>query len=272
MGRAGAPANEVVDSSKRPPFCSSPTCRATPTVEALVTGYTTIVMWDRLQVNFVCASQEEIQRIRDLGIDPIFLCTPVQSRLVLPLNRAFAGPPFTMKSGSFSEWSPKTHRPKSGRGVNSGHPGGRHGPCRKGPDYSVLDLKIVVCLARRIPHVFAPVIQQAQRVFDAGRPLGFHMMVLDGGNGFQDSKFERVASGLRPGLDREFCAQGITMGALKASVSLNPVGMLYQNDGLYGCFSCGWTDDDIYMPVLIQGPTYNSIDQVARDVFLECQV
>ncbi|RMZ42905.1 hypothetical protein AFCA_009469 [Aspergillus flavus] len=163
------------------------------------------------------------------------------------------------------------------------------------------------------PEAFTTAIQQARHVFDQGERLGFNMTVLDVGGGFQHTNFEFMASSLRPALAREFGDRPVRVIAepgrfyatpcytlvckviarrthIGAAPS-NPADMLYQNDGLYGCFSCGWSEGEEYMPVLVKqnegrddhresgehryslwGPTCDSIDQIAKEVVMDGEV
>ncbi|KAE8375734.1 pyridoxal-dependent decarboxylase [Aspergillus bertholletiae] len=181
-----------------------------------------------------------------------------------------------------------------------------------------LDLQIVgvsfhVGSGASDPESFTTAVQQARRVFDQGERLGFNMTVLDVGGGFQHSNFEFMASSLRPALAREFgdrrvqviaepgrfyatpcytlvckvIARRRQIGAAPSS----PVDMLYQNDGLYGCFSCGWSEGEEYTPVLVKqeraseelrgsgehryslwGPTCDSIDRIAKEIVMDGEV
>ncbi|KJK60680.1 Type III Pyridoxal 5-phosphate PLP-Dependent Enzyme Ornithine Decarboxylase [Aspergillus parasiticus SU-1] len=163
------------------------------------------------------------------------------------------------------------------------------------------------------PDSFTTAIQQARRVFDQGERLGFDMTVLDVGGGFQHTNFEFMASSLRSALAREFGDRPVGVIAepgrfyatpcytlvckviarrthIGAAPS-NPADMVYQNDGLYGCFSCGWSEGEEYTPVLVKqnegrddhresgehryslwGPTCDSIDRIAKGVVMDGEV
>ncbi|PIG80204.1 ornithine decarboxylase [Aspergillus arachidicola] len=181
-----------------------------------------------------------------------------------------------------------------------------------------LDLKIVgvsfhIGSGASDPESFTTAIHQARRVFDQGEPLGFDMAVLDVRGGFQHTNFAFMASSLRPALAREFGDRPIRVIAepgrfyatpcytlvckviarrthIGAAPS-NPAGMLYQNDGLYGCVSCGWSEGEEYTPVLVKqnegrddhresrehrysfwGPTCDRIDRIAKEVVMDGEV
>ncbi|KAE8343455.1 hypothetical protein BDV24DRAFT_172855 [Aspergillus arachidicola] len=181
-----------------------------------------------------------------------------------------------------------------------------------------LDLKIVgvsfhIGSGASDPESFTTAIHQARRVFDQGELLGFDMAVLDVRGGFQHTNFAFMASSLRPALAREFGDRPIRVIAepgrfyatpcytlvckviarrthIGAAPS-NPAGMLYQNDGLYGCVSCGWSEGEEYTPVLVKqnegrddhresrehrysfwGPTCDRIDRIAKEVVMDGEV
>lgn len=141
--------------------------------------------------------------------------------------------------------------------------------------------------------------------------MGFHMSVLDIGGGFQDHNFECMAAGLREALAREFphslprliaepgrfyATPFYTMvcriTSRRTQAGPGSVDMLYQNDGLYGCFSCKWSEASVFTPILIQpplgkkalprvegehryslwGPTCDSVDLVAEEMVFNCEV
>lgn len=143
------------------------------------------------------------------------------------------------------------------------------------------------------------------------------MSILDIGGGFQDSNFESMAAGLRVALEQEFSGMPARLiaepGRFYASGfytmvcrvisrrrQLGEAGttatpdMLYQNDGIYGCFSGKWAEQCVFTPILLSpsassvereccraegehrysiwGPTCDSLDLVAEEVVLDCEV
>lgn len=140
------------------------------------------------------------------------------------------------------------------------------------------------------------------------------MSILDIGGGFQDSNFEPMAAGLRLSLDQAFSDRNATFigepGRFYAAPYYTMVcrviarrkqigyarsgqipDMLYQNDGVYGCFSCKWSEDGVYTPIhlphggqtdgrqkkgkhrySIWGPTCDSVDLVAEEIVFSSEV
>ncbi|KAF9893971.1 Mitochondrial 2-oxoadipate and 2-oxoglutarate transporter [Aspergillus nanangensis] len=164
------------------------------------------------------------------------------------------------------------------------------------------------------PQAFATAVKQARCVFDEGARLGFNMKILDIGGGFQDSNFEPMAGGLRRAMDQVFgdldatfmgepgrfyAAPYYTMVCRVISrreqschaASRHVPDMLYQNDGVYGCFSSKWAESGVFAPIhlpqrrniggprqkgthrySIWGPTCDSVDLVADEVVFSSEV
>jgi len=166
------------------------------------------------------------------------------------------------------------------------------------------------------PKAFATAARDARRAFDQGKELGFDMAVLDVGGGFQDDNFEAMAPSLQLAVDREFPGQQVrviaepgryyarsyytlackvisrrkTAAHNDSSVPPAP-DMLYQNDGIYGCFMNRVTEDEVFVPTLIPvdkahgtpsrhqskhfyslwGPTCDSVDCVSDRAALHCE-
>lgn len=142
------------------------------------------------------------------------------------------------------------------------------------------------------------------------------MSILDVGGGFQDTNFESMAAGLRVALEQEFSGLSLRLiaepGRFYASGFYTMVcrvisrrkqlgearttaepDMLYQNDGVYGCFSGKWAENCVFTPILLSpstnmerechraegehrysvwGPTCDSLDLVAEEIVLNCEV
>jgi ornithine decarboxylase len=140
------------------------------------------------------------------------------------------------------------------------------------------------------------------------------MTILDVGGGFQDSNFDSMASSLRLATEQEFSGRHVrivaepgrfyartyytlackvisrrkqTSGAGGGSAQVD---MLYQNDGIYGCFMNRLIEDESYAPTLIPvdkgygnarnqgkhsyslwGPTCDSVDCIADRATLHCE-
>ncbi len=166
------------------------------------------------------------------------------------------------------------------------------------------------------PKAFDVAARDARRAFDQGRELGFDMAILDVGGGFQDTNFESMAPGLQVALEREFPGQQVRFIAepgryyarsyytLACKVisrrkhipsgdgTVPPPDMMYQNDGIYGCFMIKLTEDgEEFIPSLIPvdkghtalsrrqgkhfysvwGPTCDSVDCVSDRAALHCE-
>lgn len=142
--------------------------------------------------------------------------------------------------------------------------------------------------------------------------MGFDMDILDVGGGFQDSNFDLMSSSLRLATEQEFptyvriisepgrfYARSFYTLACKiisrrkhiSAAAIPPeADMLYQNDGVYGCFMCRLTEEGAFTPTLIPvdkdhsvprirekhsysiwGPTCDSVDCVVDRATLECE-
>ncbi|KAK0612134.1 pyridoxal-dependent decarboxylase [Immersiella caudata] len=181
-----------------------------------------------------------------------------------------------------------------------------------------LDLKVVgvnfhIGSAAFDPKAFLTAARDARRVFDEGRELGFDMTILDVGGGFQDSNFDSMASSLQLAIEHEFPGWNVRLmaepGRFYASSyytlackvisrrkhssggdSSAQVDMLYQNDGIYGCFLSRLTEDGSFAPTLIPvdkgygvsrsqgrhiyslwGPTCDSVDCISEGAALHCE-
>lgn len=138
------------------------------------------------------------------------------------------------------------------------------------------------------------------------------MQILDVGGGFEDNNFETMAYSLREAIFHEFkspirliaepgrfyasgfytmACQVIARRIQKGATSKLP-DMLYLNDGLYGCFSCKWTEGREYTPTLIEsrgisaatprdckprrysiwGPTCDSMDCISKDLIMDQEI
>ncbi|THC96590.1 hypothetical protein EYZ11_003930 [Aspergillus tanneri] len=284
--------------------------------------------YGQLGVNFDCASLDEIQQILSLGIDPsrIIFAHPCKaaSALHFASKRGVRWTTFDnidelekiREHGAQMELLLRIFAQDDGAKVCLGDKFG----AAWDDTWSLLerarqlDLKIVgvsfhIGSGASDPQAFATAIQQAKQVIEQGERLGFQMTVLDVGGGFQDANFEIMASGLRPALAQEFRDRKLTVIAEPGRFYATPfytmacrviarrtqirsaskvADMLYQNDGLYGCFSCGWSENEVYTPVLVSGgaverdwgehrysvwgPTCDSIDRVAEEVAMDCEV
>ncbi|KAI9040389.1 type III PLP-dependent enzyme [Aspergillus affinis] len=162
---------------------------------------------------------------------------------------------------------------------------------------------------------FVQAIKNAKAVFRQAANLGFQMTLLDIGGGFQDSNFERLASSVHEALGEEipshirviaepgryYACSAYTL-ACQVISRRRQIGdprktgsdMLYQNDGVYGCFMNVLVEKEIMCPTLITsyahsqvenvkrqqgehrysiwGPTCDSTDCVVRDAALESEV
>ncbi|KAK3897317.1 pyridoxal-dependent decarboxylase [Staphylotrichum tortipilum] len=186
-----------------------------------------------------------------------------------------------------------------------------------------LDLKVVgvsfhIGSAASDPKAFATAARDALRAFDQGRELGFDMGILDVGGGFQHSNFEAMAPTLRLALEHEFPSRNVriiaepgryyarsyyTMACKvisrrkqnrntdEGNSAATVPDMLYQNDGIYGCFMNRVTEEEVFVPSLIPidkghggvsrrqgkhfyslwGPTCDSVDCVSDRAVLHCE-
>ncbi|KAH8422352.1 uncharacterized protein LDX57_000108 [Aspergillus melleus] len=162
---------------------------------------------------------------------------------------------------------------------------------------------------------FTQAIKNAKAVFCQAANLGFQMTLLDIGGGFQDGNFERIASSVHQTLCEEipshirviaepgrYYARSAYTLACKVISRRRQIGdprktgpdMLYQNDGVYGCFMNVIVEKEIMCPSLVTsyahshgenakrqqgehrysiwGPTCDSTDCVVRDAALESEV
>ncbi|KAK3291398.1 pyridoxal-dependent decarboxylase [Chaetomium fimeti] len=123
------------------------------------------------------------------------------------------------------------------------------------------------------PNAFPIAVRDARRAFDQGRDMGFDMTILDVGGGFQDSNFDLMAPTLRVAVEEEFPSRHVRIIAEpgrfyarsyytlaskvisrrnhSSGAGFSQVGMLYQNDGIYGCFMNKVTEDEAFVPTLI---------------------
>lgn len=144
--------------------------------------------------------------------------------------------------------------------------------------------------------------------------MGFAMTILDVGGGFQDSNFDLMAPTLRLATEQEFAGGQVRIVAepgrfyahsyytlackvisrrtLIGAAGSSPqvIDMLYQNDGVYGCFINRLTEEEEFVPTLIPmdrdhrvtrtagkhsyslwGPTCDSVDCVSDRVTLHCE-
>lgn len=155
-------------------------------------------------------------------------------------------------------------------------------------------------------------VRHARLAFDQGRDLGFDMSILDIGGGFQDTNFEPMASSLRRALENEFpedihiiaepgrfYARSFYTLACKvisrrkniSTDGSSRIDMLYQNDGIYGCFMNRLIEEEEFKPTLVSterdrgnprtagkhsysiwGPTCDSVDCVADQATMDCEV
>lgn len=156
-------------------------------------------------------------------------------------------------------------------------------------------------------------VQQAKTVFEDGKELGFDMHTLDIGGGFEDNNFEDMAYPLREAIACEFrdpitliaepgrfyasgfytmVCQVIARRVQVEKAEIKLPDMLYLNDGLYGCFSMGWSENGVFVPTLIDphripnmpprdpvphvysvwGPTCDSIDCISKEVVLNQEI
>ncbi|KAE8390320.1 pyridoxal-dependent decarboxylase [Aspergillus alliaceus] len=159
---------------------------------------------------------------------------------------------------------------------------------------------------------FVTAVENAKRVFQQGKQLGFKMRLLDIGGGFQDSNFEAMAATLQRVIDKEFpkstqlmaepgryYARSFYTMACKATSRRKQIGqdrstkadMLYLNDGIYGCFMNAIMENEVYTPTLIRqgmehdserevgahrysvwGPTCDGFDCIAKEAMMACEV
>ncbi|KAB8261625.1 pyridoxal-dependent decarboxylase [Aspergillus pseudonomiae] len=159
---------------------------------------------------------------------------------------------------------------------------------------------------------FVTAVQNAQRVFQQGKQLGFNMHVLDVGGGFQDSNFEQMALTLQQTIEKEFppstqviaepgryYARSFYTAACKVIARRKQIGqdrlthtdMLYLNDGIYGCFMNAVAENEIYCPILVRrgtasdperetgehrysvwGPTCDGLDCIAKEATMDCEI
>ncbi|KAL4897534.1 pyridoxal-dependent decarboxylase [Aspergillus ambiguus] len=160
---------------------------------------------------------------------------------------------------------------------------------------------------------FITAIQEAKCVFQNAKRLGFHMRILDVGGGFQDSNFEKMASRLRLALEKEisssikivaepgrlFARSFYTMACKVISRRTQPrmdvdttpqVDKLYLNDGMYGGFLNSLTEQEVFIPELVQrgvpheerrkglhryslwGPTCDGIDCIRSEVTMDREI
>ncbi|AEO56070.1 hypothetical protein MYCTH_2300555 [Thermothelomyces thermophilus ATCC 42464] len=135
------------------------------------------------------------------------------------------------------------------------------------------------------PKALHAAVRDARRIFDQARDVGFDLTILDVGGGFTDANFEAMASALRLAIESEFpsgdrvriiaepgrfYARSFYTLACKiiarrthdhdnndddgdgtGAVDGPQLDMLYQNDGVYGCFMNRLVEDEVFVPTLI---------------------
>jgi ornithine decarboxylase len=166
------------------------------------------------------------------------------------------------------------------------------------------------------PNAFPIAVRDARRAFDQRRDIGFDMTILNVGGGFQDYNFDLMAPGLRRAIEEEFPSRNVRIIAepgrfyarsylyytivCKAiscwnhngGASFAHVDMLYQNDGIYGCFMNRVTKEELFVPALVTvdndldvprsqgknsscysvwGPTCDSVDCISDRAILHCE-
>ncbi|KAH6842175.1 pyridoxal-dependent decarboxylase [Chaetomium sp. MPI-CAGE-AT-0009] len=177
---------------------------------------------------------------------------------------------------------------------------------------SVVGVSFHIGSAASDPNAFAIAARDARRTFDQGRGMGFDMTILDVGGGFQDSNFDSMAPSLRLAIEEEFPSRHIRIIAEpgrfyarsyytlvckvisrrnhSGGAGSAQVGMLYQNDGIYGCFMNRIIEGESYVPKLIPvdkghgvprgqgkhrysiwGPTCDSFDCISDGAMLHCE-
>ncbi|KAK1833443.1 pyridoxal-dependent decarboxylase [Podospora conica] len=163
------------------------------------------------------------------------------------------------------------------------------------------------------PRAFTTSVRHAREVFDQGKSMGFDMTILDVGGGFQDANFEAMALSLRRATQQAFSedvhiiaepgrfyARSFYTMACKViarrqhfgSDAASRVDMLYQNDGIYGCFMNKVTEREEFNPTLVSeggnngstngsgekycysiwGPTCDSLDCVVDKATMDREV
>ena len=142
--------------------------------------------------------------------------------------------------------------------------------------------------------------------------MGFDMTLLDVGGGFQDSNFHLMAPSLRRAVEEAFPSRNVRIIAEpgrfyarsyytlackvisrrnhNSDTTPPHMDMLYQNDGIYGCFMNRVTEDELFFPSLISvdkdrggsrgqgkhhysvwGPTCDSVDCISDRATLHCE-
>ncbi|KAI9646633.1 hypothetical protein NHQ30_004629 [Ciborinia camelliae] len=283
-------------------------------------------------VNFDCASLEEIEQVLEMGVDPsrIIFAHPCKasSALDIAARRGIRWTTFDnadeldkiQKISPQMELLLRIYVEDLGSKVALGAKFGAPMEVTRAllEKARLLGLKIVgvsfhIGSGSSDPNAFVTAVQHAKCVFEDGKALGFHMNMLDVGGGFEDNNFETMASSLREAIAHEFpgqvnliaepgrfyasgfytmvcqvIARRVQTGKLKAKLP----DMLYLNDGLYGCFSMGWSENGIFVPTLIVpqgksnlvprelklhrysiwGPTCDSVDCISKEVVMDQEV
>lgn len=122
------------------------------------------------------------------------------------------------------------------------------------------------------PRAFITAVRHARQVFDQGKRMGFDMTILDVGGGFQDANFEAMALSLRRATEQAFppdvhiiaepgrfyarsfytmACKVIARRRYPSSDTAPCVDMLYQNDGIYGCFLNRLAEEEVFTPTLV---------------------
>lgn len=158
-------------------------------------------------------------------------------------------------------------------------------------------------------------VEHSRVVWDIAESLGFSLRIVDIGGGFQstESAFEKMAVAVSSAISeaafpeqttfiaepgRFYARSAFTLVckiiARRVSTTIESsktLGMLYQNDGIYGNFMNGLIEKEEFMPTLIRsnlnttmarktgnhtykiwGPTCDSTDCVSRSTTFGCEV
>ncbi|KAE8160228.1 pyridoxal-dependent decarboxylase [Aspergillus tamarii] len=285
----------------------------------------------RLGVGFDCASWGEMKLVLDLGIDPsrIIFAHPCKAVSALQMASRRGVPRTTFDNldelEKIKDNAPHLHlllRIYADDDTALVTLGNKFGAPLDTTKLLLLKAKDLGLIVEGVSfHVgsgasnadtFVTAVQNAKRVFQQGKQLGFNMHVLDVGGGFQDSNFEEMALTLQRAIEKEFppstqviaepgrfYARSFYTAACKVIARRKQIGqdrlskndMLYLNDGIYGCFMNALAENEIYRPVLVRketvskiereagehrysvwGPTCDGLDCIAKEAIMGCEV
>ncbi|OGM49478.1 ornithine decarboxylase [Aspergillus bombycis] len=285
----------------------------------------------RLGVGFDCASWGEMKLVLDLGVDParIIFAHPCKAVSALQMASRRGVPRTTFDNvdelEKIKNYAPslrlllRIYADDDTALVSLGNKFGAPLDTTKALLLKAKDLGLTVegvsfhvGSGASNADTFVTAVQNAKRVFQQGKQLGFNMHVLDVGGGFQDSNFEQMALTLQRAIEEQFSpstqviaepgryyARSFYTAACKVIARRKQIGqdrlthtdMLYLNDGIYGCFMNAVAENEIYRPILVRqettsnsegetgehrysvwGPTCDGLDCIAKEATMNCEI